>query len=180
MFSELDILRDVTAKFDKSGIQYMLTGSLAMSYYAQPRMTRDIDLVLEISPNVVTDFENVFKSEYYVSIDSIRDAIRNEFIFNLIHTESTIKVDCIIRKKSEFRKKEFERKQKVQLKDFDIFIVSKEDLIISKLFWIKESESGIQKADIKNLLKTGFDEEYLLHWINKLNLQNIFQAIKDE
>jgi hypothetical protein len=28
----------------------MLTGSMAMNYYAQPRMTRDIDIVVELTP----------------------------------------------------------------------------------------------------------------------------------
>src|SRR5437763_7624761 len=32
---------------------YMLTGSMAMNYYAQPRMTRDIDVVVAIKPNDV-------------------------------------------------------------------------------------------------------------------------------
>jgi len=43
---ELLALRDVCARLDGAGIAYMLTGSLAMSFYARPRMTRDIDLVI--------------------------------------------------------------------------------------------------------------------------------------
>jgi hypothetical protein len=43
--TEIDIVRDVSRKLDKGGIGYMLTGSMAMNYYAQPRMTRDIDVV---------------------------------------------------------------------------------------------------------------------------------------
>ena len=40
MQTELDILRDVSARLEQAGIAYMLTGSMAMNYYAQPRMTR--------------------------------------------------------------------------------------------------------------------------------------------
>ena len=43
MKTEIDILKDVVKKFETLGIPYMLTGSMAMTYYAQPRMTRDID-----------------------------------------------------------------------------------------------------------------------------------------
>ena len=46
MASEIDIVRDVSRKLDQAGIGYMLTGSIAMNYYAQPRMTRDIDIVI--------------------------------------------------------------------------------------------------------------------------------------
>jgi len=180
MLTELDILKDVTGKFDKLGIQYMLTGSLAMSYYVQPRMTRDIDLVVEILPGMIGKFEQIFEAEYYLSVDSVKDAVENEFIFNLIHNKSSIKVDCIVRKNETYRKIEFDRRKKIQLADTNIFIVSKEDLIISKLFWIKESNSELQKRDVKNLLISGFNKEYLLNWVEKLNLQKMFREIKNE
>lgn len=41
MKNELDIVRDVTTRLEEAGFAYMLTGSMAMNYYAQPRMTRD-------------------------------------------------------------------------------------------------------------------------------------------
>jgi hypothetical protein len=44
--NEIDVLLDITGKFDQLNIPYMLTGSLAMNYYAEPRMTRNIDIVI--------------------------------------------------------------------------------------------------------------------------------------
>jgi hypothetical protein len=177
MLTELDILRDVTRKFDQLNIQYMLTGSLAMSYYSQPRMTRDIDLVVNISQTSIKKIETLFIADYYISIDSVINAIDNEFMFNLIHTESSIKVDCIVRKKEEYRLTEFERRQKIRLTDFDIYIVSKEDLIISKLIWFKDSNSELQKKDIKNLLVSGYDNDYLQRWIVRLNLKKHYEDV---
>jgi len=101
-------------------------------------------------------------------------------MFNLIHTKSSIKVDCIIRKKEEYRITGFERKQKIRLTDFDIYIVSKEDLIISKLIWFKESNLELQKKDIKNLLNSGYDSDYLLNWIQRLDLTKQYQAFINE
>ncbi len=46
MLSEIDVLRDISAKLDQLGFPYMLTGLMAMNYYAVPRMTRDLDIVL--------------------------------------------------------------------------------------------------------------------------------------
>lgn len=180
MQTEIDILRDVTSKFDAAGIQYMLTGSLALSYYTKPRMTRDIDLVVNISLAMVGKIVEIFKDEYYISSDSVIDAVENEFMFNLINYKSSIKVDCIVRKKGEYRIAEFNRRNKIHVSDFDIFIVSKEDLIISKLIWVKESNSELQKKDINNLLDTGYDEQYLIDWIEKLKLNQIYHAVKNE
>ena len=137
MLTELQILKDVASKFDQLNIQYMLTGSLAMSYYAQPRMTRDIDLVVNIFPSMVNQMELFFTPDYYMSVDSVKDAVDKEFMFNLIHNGSSIKVDCIVKKNEEYRIVEFERRKKITLTDFEIYIVSKEDLIISKLIWFR-------------------------------------------
>src|SRR5882762_7423340 len=52
-FVDFDIVRDISARFERAQIPYMLTGSMAMNYYAQPRMTRDIDVVIEITPEDV-------------------------------------------------------------------------------------------------------------------------------
>lgn len=46
MTEELQTLRDIVTRLEIGGIDYMLTGSVALNCYAQPRMTRDIDLVV--------------------------------------------------------------------------------------------------------------------------------------
>ena len=105
----------------------------------------------------------------------MRESVARESAFNLIHHESVIKVDFIVRKQDEYRRVEFERRQKVSILDFTTYIVSKEDLIISKLWWAKDSRSEIQLGDVKNLLATGYDREYLERWTQELGLNNLLQ-----
>jgi len=171
--NEIDIVRDISRRFEQAGIAYMLTGSMAMNYYAQPRMTRDIDVVIAIGPEDVGRVAALFRPDYYVSEENIRESLAHESIFNLIHQESVIKVDCIIRQSSDYRRVEFERRERISILDFTTFIVSKEDLIISKLFWAKNSHSEIQLADVRNLLATGYDADYLQHWTGELGLDNL-------
>ena len=174
--NEIDIVRDISHRFEQAGIPYMLTGSMAMNYYAQPRMTRDIDVVIAIGPEDVGRVTALFRPDYYVSEENIRESLAHESIFNLIHHESVIKVDCIIRKGTEYRRTEFERRKKISILDFTTFIVSKEDLIISKLFWAKDSHSEVQLADVRNLLTTGYDAAYLQRWTRELGLDKLLQG----
>ena len=48
MVDLLEVLRIVTSRLDLAGVPYLVSGSLALGYYAQPRMTRDIDVVVEL------------------------------------------------------------------------------------------------------------------------------------
>jgi hypothetical protein len=110
-----------------------------------------------------------------VSEENIRESLAHESIFNLIHHESVIKVDCIIRKKIEYRRVEFEQRKMISILDFTTFIVSKEDLIISKLFWAKDSHSELQLGDVRNLLATGYDAAYLQRWTRELQLDTLLE-----
>lgn len=175
MQSELEIVRDVSARLEQGGIAYMLTGSMAMNYYAQPRMTRDIDFVVALAPLDTDKIVGLFSPDYYVSREAVSNSIAHESLFNLIHLESVIKVDCIVRKGSPYRRAEFQRRQRITVEDFSTWITSKEDLIISKLWWARDSHSELQLRDVKNLARTGCDTDYIKRWTNELGLHTLWQ-----
>jgi hypothetical protein len=139
-----------------------------MNYYVQPRMTRDIDIIVEI--NEPEKFFDLFKEDYYINLNSIKSAIKEEQAFNIIHNDELVKVDFIIRKNSEYRRVEFERRIPVKFEDFEIYIVSIEDLIISKVIWALDSNSEMQNRDIKTLLDEKVDLDYIGKWAAKLNI----------
>ncbi len=178
--TELDVLKDVTARLTGNGIDYMLTGSFAMNYYAQPRMTRDIDIVVALKNSDVNRISEIFEEDYYVSQEAIEDAIRNQTVFNLAHYLSLVKIDMIIRKRGEYRKLEFDRRTLVKIADFNVWIVGKEDLILSKLNWAKESKSEMQIRDVKNLISTSVDHEYLSRWAPELGVQDLLRECLNE
>jgi len=177
MQNELDIVRDVSKRLDAAGIGYMLTGSVAMNYYAEPRMTRDIDIVLALRLEDAESIVQIFSSDYYVSREAVESSIKHQSLFNLIHGESVIKVDCIVRKQSAFRLNEFDRRKRVKLRDFETWVVTKEDLILSKLFWAKDSHSEFQLRDVKNLVSTGCDRNYIQNWTGELGVAKLWEAI---
>lgn len=85
--TELDVLRDVSHRLESAGISFMLTGSVAMNYYAQPRMTRDIDLVVALNETQAEAFFRLFEREYYLDRQSVAHAISRRGMFYLIHNE---------------------------------------------------------------------------------------------
>lgn len=175
MQNELDIVRDVSVRLDSADIAYMLTGSMAMNYYAQPRMTRDIDVVVELNRGDAERIVRLFSPDYYVSREAVDSSIAHESLFNLIHQESVIKVDCIVRKENAYRQIEFERRQRIRIEDFETWIVSKEDLILSKLYWARDSRSELQLRDVRNLVSTGCDRTYIARWTATLDVDTLWK-----
>ncbi|RPJ33272.1 MAG: hypothetical protein EHM17_10890 [Verrucomicrobiaceae bacterium] len=177
MTEELQLLRDIVTRLDAAGIDYMLTGPVALNCYAQPRMTRDIDLVVAFQLEDVARIEEVLGQGYYVSTHAAREAVMNESCFNAIHQDTLIKVDFMVRKRGDYRLHEFARRQRLKVADFDVWVVSKEDLILSKLHWARESQSERQLADVENLIATGCDAAYLRTWSAALNLTDTLTRV---
>lgn len=173
--NELDVVRDVSARLDDAGIAFMLTGSLAMNYYAEPRMTRDVDLVVGLREADVARVASLFADGYYVDTDAIAEAVAHYSSFNAIHEASVIKVDCFPRKPDAFHVAEFERRRRVVIGDFETSLVTREDLILSKLLWARTSGSETQLRDVRNLTLAGFDEAYVRAWVARLALSALWE-----
>jgi hypothetical protein len=176
VLSELEVLDDVRWRLEKGRIAYMLTGSMAMNYYAQPRMTRDIDIVIAVEPADADRLKDLFEPDYYVPHDALRSALGAHGMFNVLHLDSAVKVDLMVRKDEPYRLQEFGRRVQVELPGFSVWVVSKEDLILSKLVWAKDSGSEMQQRDVRNLLFTGADTSYLRRWAPELEVTVLLEA----
>jgi hypothetical protein len=152
MITELDVLNRISEGLSARSLQFMLTGSFALAYYATPRMTRDLDIVVALAAGDAEALLSTFSSDFYIDADAVRAAIQNERLFNMMHLSSGIKVDLIVRKSSEYRLTEFARRQRVMVSSILTWIVSREDLILSKLLWSLDSGSELQLRDVRQLL----------------------------
>ena len=177
---ELLALRDVCARLDGAAIAYMLTGSLAMSFYARPRMTRDIDLVIALEAAQAQRLIGALGVDYHADADAITSAILGARPWNVIHLPSVVKIDLIPRKDTPYRRVEFERRRRVDLAGVPLWIVSAEDLILSKLEWSRQSRSEQQRRDVKSLLETALDRPYLVEWVGRLGLAQSLSEVEDE
>lgn len=150
----------------------MITGSVALSFYAQPRMTRDIDVVIECQPDDAPRIVDLFKPDCYVDETEIREAARHESMFNIVHNEWIVKADFIVRKSDEYRRLEFSRRRDTRIGGEIVSIVSPEDLVLSKLVWSKDSGSELQLRDVRALLAAGLplDWPYLEKWAGVLGV----------
>jgi len=179
MTAELDVLQDAAARLERAGIPYMLTGSIALSYYAQPRMTRDIDLVAELAGREAKPVAALFAPDYYVSEADVGRAIADGGMFNALHLGKLVKLDFIVRKDTPYRRHEFGRRQRVRMPGFEAWIVSREDLILSKLAWAKDSGSEMQLRDVQALLAGSVDRTYLERWAEDLSVTELLRKNLD-
>ncbi len=174
------ILHDFAARIEKLDLAYMLTGSMAMMAYSVYRFTADVDVVLELREADAKRIIETFEPDYYVPHNSVSRAILSKRMFNLIHQETAFKIDCVMRKATDFQQSAFENRRKIDFYGGGIWIITKEDLIVSKLLWAKESRSEKQLSDVRSLILSGIDTPYVEDWTQKLEIFDLFEECRKE
>lgn len=177
---QLQFAKIIATRLESARIPYMMTGSMAMAVYAIPRMTRDIDLVIECSPDDSDKVAALFEKDCSADRDAIRAAAESRAAFNVIHTQWMIKADFIIRKNEPYREIEFRRRRKVEIDGVRVSIVAPEDLILSKLLWSREGASALQLADAQAITEAAqdLDWSYIESWASKLGVENLLRKIE--
>ena len=173
----------VLQELEKLNIPYMITGSVGSFLYGEPRMTNDMDLVIELDRNHALLLSKSFETDdyYFPPFETVEEAIQSFGQFNIIHIESGSKVDMIIRKDTEFAKTEFSRKKQLPFSSsLNFQSASAEDIIISKLQYFQMSRSEKHANDIRGILLVSgesLDQEYITKWVKKLGLLEIWSGI---
>jgi len=180
VLDQLAVLKLVTRRLEDAGIPYMITGSIAAGHYAQPRFTRDIDLVVELQPGDAERLAALFGNEFECDVDAIRTAIARESLFNLIHTDAIVKVDFVVRRSTLYRLEEFRRRRSVLVDGQAVWIVSPEDLILSKLLWAKDSHSELQLRDVRHIIaaQPELDWPYVEQWAKDSSVVDLLREVR--
>ncbi len=181
MENVVEIFRDLLRRFEDAGIPYMVVGSVASIVYGEARLTRDMDVVVDLRPEDVARFAGLFDPvEFYCPPEEVlRQEVVERGQFNLLHQESGLKIDVVLRKDTEHGREEFSRRARVPFwQGFDAFLASPEDVIIKKLAFYREGGSAKHLADVRGILaETAVDKKYIGRWVDRLGLAEIWRGI---
>lgn len=177
-----ELLARIGERLAQAGIPHMVTGSIASSFHGEPRTTRDIDIVIDPTPEALDRFVRDLPADaFYVDLDAARAALDERGQFNVIENASGWKADLVIRKDRPFSIEEFARRQPAELLGTPNFVASAEDVIIAKLEWAKAAESERQLRDVAAILAVSgdrLDYPYIERWVATLGLAEMWRRAR--
>ena len=172
--SSAPVLREIVTALGQAGIPYMVVGSFASNLYGNGRGTQDIDLVISANAGQISALLNYLpKSQYYFDVGASLEACRRKSMFNILDMERGWKIDIIFQKPGAFHQQAFLRRTSAQIDGIDVFALTAEDVVVSKLEWAKMGESTRQIEDVAGVLKVqqnSFDRPYIEKWVAELGL----------
>ena len=179
---QVEFLQLAVVALNAQGIPWMVVGSYATSAWGEPRFTQDIDIVIDLRSDQVTELCAAFEpEEFYVSEVAAREALKSRKQFNVIHPASGNKIDFMIARHDEWGRNQLERRRTGDVQPgVTVQIASPEDVIISKMRYFKEGKSDKHLRDCAGVLVVQgdlIDKAYILHWAEQFGLVEIWNAI---
>ena len=183
MTAQAALLAQFTRSLDNARIPYMVVGSLASSFHGEPRMTRDIDIVIDPTEEGLRQFIGELpQQDFHVDAGAAIEALERRTSFNVIEIETGWKVDLLVRRDRQFSRVEMDRRIMVRLLGTDAHVATAEDTIIAKLEWAVAGESERQMRDVASILAVNrgrLDDSYIKSWVAALDLGDAWRRVQE-
>jgi hypothetical protein len=153
---DLNLFKIYTDILNQNKFRYFITGSVAAIAYGDPRLTHDIDLVINLNESEIEKFIRAYPADlfYCPPVEVIKTELnrksRGHFI--LIHHESGFKADIYLTGDEELHQWAMKNSREIQLEGTTIFIAPPEYVIIKKLEFYKERRQQKHLTDIEGIL----------------------------
>lgn len=176
------LLLAISSILDRLKIPYLISGGVAVVVWGRPRFTADIDIVVELLPQKISQLATAlrkFDKAAHIDEQAMQRALATEGEFNFIHPASGLKVDFWILSRSAFDRGRMKRRVRRRFVGSDIYLSSPEDLILIKLLWYRETESTRQLEDIESVLRIQgkLDWRYLKKWATIQKTSSILNQV---
>jgi hypothetical protein len=173
-----------TRRLNETAISYMVTGSVASIIYGQPRLTHDVDFVVELAAADLPRISAVFPlDEFYCPpLEVMRTEINreNRGHFSIIHHQTGFKADIYPAGQDELMAWALENRKQYRLKNEVVWVAPAEYVIIRKLQYFAEGRSSKHLTDIRGMLDISgemIDMKLLLQWIDEFNLHDMWRMV---
>lgn len=144
------------APLERQGLRYLVTGSVASMVYGEPRLTNDIDLILELKPSEIPGLSLAFpESEYYLPPPEV---IQTECVrpqrghFNIFHLETMLKADVYLAGTDPLHCRAFEKQLPIDIEGTRVIFAPADYVILRKLEFFREGGSEKHLRDIASIL----------------------------
>lgn len=185
--SYIEFVKLVLEALDAAGVEYLIGGAVAAWAWGEPRATLDVDLVVDIPLNVVSNLsQELEKREMLVPAEIILENIledRADLPINAIHMYAGYKADLYpVRPGDELRQSAFQRRKLVDLGSLlgAVYLHSPEDLIIYKLWYYSLSQQTKHLRDITAIVLTSGNEldfSYIDYWVGRKGLSTLWREM---
>jgi hypothetical protein len=180
--TQAELLRYLVEALEGVGLEYMVGGSHAAMYYGEPRLTRDIDVIVNLDLERLAGLLRRFPaSEFYVDPVAARVAVETSGQFNIIHPNSGLKIDVYVNPDTPYDQARLARRQKLPIMPgVDAHFARPEDVILYKLIYAREG-GDLHLRDVIGIIRVSgpeLNERYIIEWADRLGVRAAWEQVR--
>ena len=169
---------------ERLGVAWYVGGSVASTVHGRFRATNDVDVIANLREKHASTIRMALEADHYVDEESIRDAVRHESSFNLVHYGTGLKIDVFIAADTEYEAGVRARRVSEPIGDGAdtrrLWVASAEDTILAKLAWYHRGGGTSQRQwrDVQGVIELRgreLDVEYLRRWAPMLGIDDLLE-----
>lgn len=172
-----DLIRLFITPLNQLGVPYMVTGAAAAIIYGEPRLTRDIDVVIALTPADAPRLAAAFADPaYYVTPVEViaEESRRDRGQVNVVHIASALKADLYTAGTDPLHAWAMARREPRDVAGTAVSLAPPEYVILRKLEWYRDGRSSRHVDDIRAMLRISgarVNRESVEEWVSRLGLQ---------
>ncbi len=174
-------------KLAELGVPYMVTGSVAALLYGEPRLTHDVDVVVDLgSRAAIHRLPELFPDDtfYCPPLEVIvQEASRRQRgHFYLIEQLTGLKADIYLANEDPLALAGLQRRRSLEVGGRPLVVAPPEYVIVRKLEFFREGGSEKHLRDIEGILRVSgelVDEPWLEGWVRRLGLESLWARCRD-
>jgi len=155
---EANLFLMFTRRMNALGVAYMVSGSVAVIIYGEPRLTHDVDLIVVLDREHIARLPEVFPpAEFYCpppEVIAVEAAREQRGHFTIIHHETGFKADVYLSGRDPLHAWGLARARRLDVEGEALVVAPPEYVIVRKLEYYREGGSGKHLRDIRSMLDT--------------------------
>jgi hypothetical protein len=170
------ILLTVIDALTAAEVPYLLAGSFSSNYYGIPRSTHDADFVVELQGRPIMSLQPhldpTLRLDPQVEFEAVTGTQRNVVRAKGVAFE----VELFRLSDDPHDRERFQRRRTVALLGREISLPSPEDVIITKLRWLREKD----REDVAGVIAVqgdALDWEYIDRWCDRHGTREVLEEI---
>ncbi|MGB2590180.1 MAG: hypothetical protein WBG02_02350 [Candidatus Acidiferrum sp.] len=155
---EANLFLMFTQRLNALGALYMVSGSVAVIIYGEPRLTHDVDLIVVLDRAHIPRLFEIFPpAEFYcppIEVIEVEAAREQRGHFNIIHHETGFKADVYLSGRDPLHAWGLARARRLEVEGQVVVVAPPEYVIVRKLEYYREGGSEKHLRDICSMLDT--------------------------
>lgn len=179
----VDVALLVASALDRTGLRYVVGGSLASSVSGEPRSTLDVDVMVEMTEHDVPALLANLGDDFHRDPQGFTRAIRSYSSVQIFHLPTATKVDLFVMGATAVEPEQMERRIRIDVPDRpgrQLYIYTAEDILLQKLRWYRlgREVSDRQWRDVLAIIavqRDALDQTYLRRAASQLGLSGLLE-----